>query len=447
MMDTLIADQEVDQISTNSSDALQGLFEELHSRPFPVLSAPVSVSQIAVLNQGRDVDQEWKHLSDLCHRYSVNPPERGTNCFYQDFGEFSFRWERHTEFSTYTLITSPLSSEPFGKPAIQLLPRNWVEVLWRNPVSAVHVEILNQPEHPVMPDNLRTVFEGQRLIGSNIQGASAQYWTAFRLHTDGYGRVLVYNRELNECQLGRLLRSILELETYRNMALMALPLAREIIPQVREMEEALAETVERIPVIKGLDDEKAALRELSQIAARTGRIISNSTYRFAATKAYYELVVNRLGELQETELEGLQTLSDFLDRRLEPAHKTCEAVGARMMDLSHRIDRASDLLRTRVDLAIQTQNQQLLKSMNHRSKLSLLIQRSVEGLSVVVITYYVLSLIRLLLGAGKRLPVQFNPDIVTAAMMPVVFGLVWWGLRSLKKRIDKESKEIDQSDV
>lgn len=446
MKRNFVAGQASDQTSTDISSALQGLFEELHSRPFPVLLSPASVSHIAVLNLGRDVDQEWAHLSDLCRRYSVNPPERGTNCFYQDFGEFSFRWERHTEFSSYTVITSPLSSDPFGKPAIELLPGSWVEVLRNNPVSAVHVEILQQPEYGMTPDHLRTVFEGQRLIGSDIQGG-AQYWTASRLHSDGYGRVLVYNRKLNDCQLGRLLRSILELETYRNMALMALPLARDIIPQVREMEEALAATVERIPVIRGLADEKAALNELSQIAARTGRLISNSTYRFAATKAYYELVVSRLGELQETDMEGLQTLSDFLDRRLEPAHRTCEAVRARMMDLSHRIDRASDLLRTRVDLAIQTQNQQLLKSMNHRSKLSLLIQRSVEGLSVVVITYYVLSLIRLLLGAGEQFPIQFNPDIVIAVMMPVVFGLVWWGLRSLKQRIDRESEEIDQSDA
>lgn len=414
------------------------LFEELHSRPFPLVEAPARVSQIAVMNGEAD---NWRlRLRNLCESYGVVPPDDNSNCFYQEFGKFYLRWEQHTEFSTYTLIAPAAESEPFANPAIEYLDSDWVAELLTAPISAVHIELRPQSEVAVTTEQLRGYFEEQRLIGAEVYAGQAQCWTAFRLHRDGFGRVMVLNRGLNSCELGRLLRSILELENYRNMSLLALPVARSMLPMVTEMERELTATVETITAINALEDEKRALDALSRIAARTARLISNSTFRFSSAKAYYELALNRLSELDESGISGLQTLSDFLVRRLQPAYKTCQAVHSRLLDLAQRIDRASDLLRTRVDLAIQMQNQQLLKSMDKRSKLSLLIQRSVEGLSVVVITYYVLSLIRLMLNAAEQSPWQFNADITLALSTPVVLLLVWLGLRSLKKRIDAESK-------
>src|SRR3546814_18423991 len=54
---------------------------------------------------------------------------------------------------------------------------------------------------------------------------------------------------------------------------------------------------------------------------------------------------------------------------------------------------ASNLLRTRVDIELEAQNRDVLMSMNRRARLQLRLQETVEGLSVVAISYYVVGLV------------------------------------------------------
>ena len=91
----------------------------------------------------------------------------------------------------------------------------------------------------------------------------------------------------------------------------------------------------------------------------------------------------RIAELREGRVEGMPTLREFVERRLLPAMKTCETVARMQEGLSARISRASELLRTRVDIELERQNQELLAQMNRRAKLQLRLQETVEGLSVV----------------------------------------------------------------
>ncbi len=111
-------------------------------------------------------------------------------------------------------------------------------------------------------------------------------------------------------------------------------------------------------------------------------------------------MLTRLEELREDEVSGHLTITEFMTRRLTPpAVKTCEAVNERLEDLSRRVDRASEMMRTRVELAIQSQNQQLLSSMDRRSRIQLMMQHTVEGFSVVAISYYLIGLLKLGLDA------------------------------------------------
>ena len=86
---------------------------------------------------------------------------------------------------------------------------------------------IDQPEQLPSLDVLRKHFEEQRLIGSLVKKGKAQVWTAFRFHEDGFARFLMYNRSTNKCETGRLVQKLLEVETYRLMALLALPLCKE----------------------------------------------------------------------------------------------------------------------------------------------------------------------------------------------------------------------------
>ncbi|HVK99473.1 MAG TPA: DUF3422 domain-containing protein [Dongiaceae bacterium] len=412
------------------------LFNELHTRPFPVLETGSRVSQFAVLHGDQAADAEYVHISHLCQRFAVVPPLAGSSCYYQDFGGFELRWERHNEFSTYTLIVRDPTAAPFTCNALTLLPAGWLATVPGDIIHAQHIDILDAPTEIQMANTLRRHFEGHRLISSWIGDQQARLWTAYRIHSDGFGRILILNRDLNPCQAGRLVRALLEVETYRMMLLTAFPTARVIAPQVSAMAQELALINQQINAIRGLDDERRLLQQLSMLAARIEQMISDSDYRFSAARAYYDLVISRLKDLREQEVAGMQTLNEFLRRRLTPAYRTCQSVSGQLDDLSQRIDRASELLRTRINLTLEAQNQALLQSMNQRSQLQLQLQQAVEGLSVAAISYYMVGLVKYL---GELLHEQgwvAHPALLTGLAVPCSIAIVWWGVRRLRKRVE-----------
>ena len=87
----------------------------------------------------------------------------------------------------------------------------------------------------------------------------------------------------------------------------------------------------------------------------------------SATQAYAKIVEERLVWLDVASLAGHQTLTDFTDRRLMPAVRTCATVSRRLDELSQRAAWTSSLLRTRIDTALARQNRDLLASMNRRT--------------------------------------------------------------------------------
>lgn len=431
----------------NFHDQRDELFNELHTRPFPVIDSQSRISQLAVMHEGAGASlenswmKEFEHISALCSRYSVNPPSPDATCYYQDFGGFEFRWERHTEFSTYTFLHK-LESEIFQRTALSLLPVEWLSELPGKIISGLHLEIEQMPEVLPTVESQRVHFEGHRLISCYAKDKRAQIWTAYRIHSDNMGRFLVYNNGLNPCQTGRLVRRILELETYRMVALLSFPIARQIAPNVREMDQQLAAIIQQITDIESLDDERRLLGELTTLSAKIEQIISDTNYRFSATEAYYRLSMSRLEELREQEIMGLQTLSEFLGRRLTPAYRTCETVREDLDDLSGRIDHASELLRIRVNLTIEEQNQDLLHSMNRRSKLQLRMQQAVEGLSVAAISYYLVGLFKYGAEGAKTIGLINNSTLVTGLFVPVAVGAVMLGLMRMKKRLKTVNKKL-----
>jgi uncharacterized membrane-anchored protein len=233
--------------------------------------------------------------------------------------------------------------------------------------------------------------------------------------------------------VGRISGRLLEIETYRIMALRGLPVAKALTPMLGETERALAEITAQLEA-KAVDDQQL-LDALVAQATRIERATAEHAYRFSATSAYYELVKQRLAELREQPIPGTQTLGEFMQRRLSPAMATVAATAQRLASLSERIARASALLRTRVDIAREAQNQQLLAKLTRGQELQLRLQSTVEGLSIAAISYYVVSL---LLYGGKALKgagVPINPELAAGALIPLVWWAVWRTTRRIHERI------------
>ena len=425
----------MDKLLTNMTQHVDRrvVYEEVHARPFPMVEAPLRVSFIGLLTDSSKVAAHRRQLQQLARKLGQSEPPDKADCYYQSFPGFDLRWERHQEFCTLAILQPVPGEADFSEPALSVLPGEWLTALEGELVVAFHGLVLDGDS--LLPGNpqLTNLFEGHTLFGSRVVDGRAAVWSSFRLSDDGFTRFLLYNKNLSRFQAGRTLQRMMEVETYRVMALLGLPLARRIAPVVAGMDQELAAIIDRISEITTVEDEQALLAEMSELAARVEQLRASSKYRFSATQAYYQLVRRRLDDLREEKFSGVSTLGKFLDRRLEPAVRTCVAVEEQLKDLSKRLSRASDLLRTRVDLTIEAQNQQLLQSMNRRSALQLRLQQTVEGLSVVVISYYLVGLIKTLLSAGKSAGMTLNIDLLAGLTVVPVVLVVWLLVRKVRR--------------
>ncbi len=414
------------------------LYNELHSRPFQVIPCPARVTHIALLTTSEQRRQQFLHFQALHERFGVTPPSEDISCLEQRFGRLRVRREMHMEFASYTFVNEgPEAADPFEVTGITGLPEGWLDQLSGEVVAAFHLHLQDADEDSEQDlARVRPWFEGMRLVCSSPLEGSARIWGSFQLHSDGFGRFMVLNRNLSDSQLGRLTQRIMEIETYRLMSLLALPLARRMSPALSEMDQQLAAITHTLAENQAVEEQEILAR-LSNIAARIEAFRAHSTFRFSATRAYHQLVLSRLEELREDEFSGHLTISEFLTRRLTPAVKTCESTAERLEDLSRRIDRASELIRTRVDLAIQTQNQELLASMERRSRIQLMMQHTVEGLSVVAISYYLIGLLKFGLDAAHQAGLPIDTSLALGVAIPLVLGLVYLSVRRIHHRFLK----------
>lgn len=414
------------------------LYDELHARPFQFVSTPQLISHLAFkatpAEQGRALDL----LGELCRRYSVNQPGPETVSYQQEFGEFTVRWDKHMEFYTLTVMRSAApEAEPFRHPVITLLPGDWLASLPGEAVAAFHLAV-DGGDLPLDDDALTRYFEGQRLVTSEPKGGKAFFCTAFKLHSDGYGRFLIQNRGISDYQMGRLVQRVMEMETYRLFAQLSIPTAKRLAPELHRMDCELADLLARVPTIDTGEEERTLMQQLSILSTRLEIYRTETNYRFSATRAYHDLVLTRLKNIREVEVEGHMTAAEFMTRRLTPGLRTCESVQNWMEDLSRRIERAGDMLRTRVNLTLQEQNKGLLSAMNRRSRLQFRLQETVEGLSVAAISYYTVGLLGYLLGGLPLEAWHLHKNAVLALLVPLVLGTVWGVTQRIKHRIHKE---------
>ena len=427
------------------------LAAEVHSRPSLRLMGPETLTHLAVYSRedrGVDADHStFQHelLASLCQFFGVAGPHGDAKYFFHDFGPFRLQWESHTEFATYTFAEQrerPAAIEHlFDQVVLRHVPEKWLQSLDGTVMAATHVVMQHMS---ATLTEMRQQFGGNLLVGSESQNF-AKVWTDFAIAPDGFGRVVVQDMGMQYQQAGRLVQRVLEVETYRMMALLGLPHAQQGAPVLNGIETELARLSlgmsDRVDAVHGENDESHLLHQITALAARMEKLAMENSYRFAASKAYYRLVQARIDELRETRIPGVPTIREFMDRRLAPAMNTCESMVRRQEALAERIGRTNDLLRTRVGIVQEQQNRRILESLNARAAQQLRLQQAVEGLSVVAISYYSIGLVSYAGKALKAAGVPVNPDVVTGVMIPVLVIAVWMGLRRMHHKVTSHAVE------
>ncbi|MEO1199994.1 MAG: DUF3422 domain-containing protein [Pseudomonadota bacterium] len=416
--------------------ARAAVINEVHTRPFVPLPTPLSIFHFAFMNDAGGASADQERLVALLADRGLPPLPSGARHHRFSLPGIAVRWESHTEFTTYGFQVEDPGGAPFEHP----VPNAVLEIL-SDPPGGLLVATRVTVRAPDASDPRLDGFDLASRCLSEVQGDDAVIATDLKPDAAGFTRFLVENHAMEPMQTGAVVQRLLEIETYRTLALLGLPEALKAGPTVRQIEEDLAAVTEEMRAVTGLTGNRALLGRLTELAGETEAIVAATSYRFSATRAYENIVTTRLTTLDEQALDGHLTLSAFLMRRMSPAMRTCQSTENRLEALSEKLTRAASLLRARVDVELESQNRDLLEAMNRRAQLQLRLQRTVEGLSVAAVTYYVVGLISYLAKGGAELGLTYSPAVIAAAAVPIVALVIGLFVRQIRNR-HKDDEEI-----
>lgn len=406
------------------------LLAEAHARPFTPLIGPALVTRVATLSGQDGEDADRRHMAALCRRLGQPEPGPTSRWCVLDAGSWRVRWERHTELSTWTFFRSPAGKTPFAETALDGAPQDWLEAWPGEVLVATRLEVW-----PEVDERAAAALFGLEVVGARLADGSAIALTDFRPDAQGMTRYLVLAHAGDAALTGRLVQSLLEIETYRLMALLAFPVAGETGKALAGIEATAAELAHQLAEDADPEADRLLLDRLAALAGETEALIGRTSFRFDAAAAYHGIVRERIEMLRENHIDGLLTLGEFMQRRLDPAMRTCDVMAERQRATISRIARMAQMLNTRVEVAAEATSAALLASMDKRAGTSLKLQQTVEGLSTVAIAYYAVGLLGFPLKAIEKAFAPFDATLAAGVTAPLVAFLVWWWLRSFRKKL------------
>ena len=430
--------------------------DELHARPYIKLGNNLRTFHFAYLIKENDEKKSWKYLDKFLRKINFQKlPNEVSKYWVAEGKDLTVRYECHTEFISLTLIY-PNKIENKNKPKLfdenflNLLPIDFLENFPGDHFLSTWIEMAPS-NFNFKPIDIEEFFYHDNFAGSNVAEDGANVFMSFKSdRTDflgsGFRRVFIQNKNLRTRRTGRLLQRIVELETYQVLSLLGLPQVRQetlnlsnLEKQITEITKSVSKTAKKNLNKKSIayPDYQKDLNELSYVVAKIEEIDSSSNYRLSATAAYYKLVEQRIQDLREERLESFQTNYEFLSRRLQPAIRTTEAFSRRLESLAIRAQRADNLVRTQIEMGVQIQNKNLLESMELRARAQLRLQETVESLSIVAITYYIVGLLSTLVD-----PINFDKFFISktvflALCVPIILVLIWYIAKMVRKKINK----------
>jgi len=410
---------------------------ELHARPFPSLAAPCTAVFLAVKQPQdaakRDRAADLAHLTALLDRYGASHPQPGATHYFGQIGRHTLKWESHTEMVTYTVFSEGLSARAFDPADFEVFPSEWLERAPGLLVTSAMIRIAPWKSKESTLSEIDQWFVSESVAVARVLDDAAVMAGDFRIDSAGHLRFSLHVSPVTGARrVGRIVQRICEIETYKAMSMLGFARVREMGRQMGETDSHLSRLID--DMTGGSQPAEETLKSLLRVSAELESLVAQSSFRFGATAAYEQIVHQRIAVLREERLEGRQTFAEFMMRRYDPAMRTVRATKDRLSAMADRAMRAGELLRTRVDVDRSAQNQALLESMDKRADLQLRLQRTVEGLSVVAISYYAVSLAGYLLyPVAEALGV--SKGMVTAAVTLPVIALVWWMVQRIRRKL------------
>jgi len=404
-------------------------------------------------------EESYAHLVSLCDHFNCPPPPPTASFFTADLaGTCKLRWERHTEAMTYTFsrqATADDMASPFEPTSLPLsvIPQWWTASLPGTVVASLHVALIEQQQ----PRLINSVVAQQQrfqwianqfnrsstITAATVDSRRFRVYSDWRPHADGFSRMLLLSDMPEEAtnkrsSAGKVLQRLIELEKYRVLALMGLPFAQALVPRIDQLNSTLDGVMASAGQAGQLDvnEQRRLLKEISELTAAALTLGSSSHFRFSASAAYSQIVDDRIRFLEMEPIDGLPSMATYVQSTSHPAMRTCQAAVRRLEALSASSNRAADLLRTSLTVQQQADAGRQLEQIRSNARTQLMLQESVEGLSVVAITYYSTGVLGYVAKAADKvglLPIP--PELALGLGVPFIAAAVWLGLNQLKKHV------------
>lgn len=390
--------------------------DELNARPFPEFSLPTRIFRLCV--KGREAYASVQAaLSAVLDGVDWDVAEQG-KLIRGVYHNVRVNIERHTEFTSITLIEESQDTQSLAS----ALPTGWTAGISGDIVVAVDCNVRARD----------TQTARQWVCASALEGGRATAYFNFRVADDGHTKILLeFAPDCDPRDIGRVSLQVLEIETYRCFAALGLPVARAAQQRLWEIADMIPSAP---PDLDNQSEASERFQILSKLAGELEEIWRDTSFRFNACFAYWGLVQARLASLGEAAYDARISVGGFLQRRLGPAVTTYESTARQRDDLADQVEKLSTVLQTRIELDLQRQNAELLHSLNSGTERQLRLQQTVEGVSVVAISYYAVNLlVEPVLWLMMRLPLPFAPGAgsIKAALVVLVIPAVWLAVRRL----------------
>ncbi len=359
-------------------------------------------------------------------------------------------WQAHTEYYNYQLwhLPPPATSEvtfgPLTYPHYQFPDISLGTEVCR-------LDILLTKEEPYSQERMESLLPGPILYGSRILEEQTRVITSFTPDEQGRERywVTVGQSRSNPSHLKDIVDAIVRIETYYHLLLMQKPLFSAAIDQVYKFEQVHLQQREIITGHIGHADAQTLqrwLNSLTQDLLKTNRIAGRLHFELSASVPYDKIVHSTLASLTEKPLESFRPVSDYVLSGITGVAEGYQQLLKRIDTLRGGFEGVIEIIRTRVDLIVEAQNLSLLQSVDKTTKSQVMLQHTVEGLSVIVIAYYLAGLAGYIFKGLSEVGWLANPNIASAIFVPVAIGLAFLVTSVSKKLLHrKRSGELPRN--
>jgi uncharacterized membrane-anchored protein len=435
------------------SEHEQEFLRRLHERPEKTLEdwldVPAHIHHVAhrMANPPIERPRSREEFRQILQALTV-PPE--TAVLHEKFG-YGVRtdangdrlivvWQAHTEYYSYQIWhipmdkTHPLTFGPLTFPNY-VFPIGALGLQ----VNALDILIVSSPDGSVEP--LRALLPGPTLYGSRVLGETISVFTTFTPDEQDRERYLVLSSSVSLANhLLQIVDSIVRIETYYHLLLMKKPAFSSAVDQVHTFEQLHLQQREIITSQLNASTSTTLERWLTHLTddlMKVNRLAGRMHYELSAAVPYDKIVQTTMQSLQEQPMPSCRLLSDFVFSGITGVAEGYQQLLRRLETLKTGFEGVIAIIRAKVDLLIQAQNLVLLSSVDQTTRSQAILQQTVEGLSVIVIAYYLSGLANYLFKGLHELGWIHNADAATALFVPIAVVLSFTLMKVSRKIIHK----------